>query len=59
MRNKSAAPADGNLRGGKTNNGNPRIVQRPTGPRHVGEILAKILSQLTVARETQRAEAQP
>jgi hypothetical protein len=41
------------------NNGSANIVQRPTGPRHVGEIIGEIIWQLTVVREAQRAEAQP
>jgi len=41
------------------NNGSARIVQRQTGPRHVGEIIGEIIWQLTVVREAQSAEAQP
>jgi hypothetical protein len=59
MSSESTAPADGNLRGGKVSNGDTRIVQRQSGPRHVREILPAVVWKLLIAREAERAKVQP
>jgi hypothetical protein len=59
---KRAAPGEmlgGDPRGGKVSNGNERSIARESGPRHVGEILDRIIWKLMVARESERAKVQP
>jgi hypothetical protein len=40
-------------------NGNECMLQRTSGPRHIGPILAEIFWRLVVKREAERAKVRP